>query len=720
MFVFDLINILLVITVLIYLLFAFFIFRKSKNRNNSNAYLVEIGAIILWTLAMIFYRSSPPEYALIWCRLLYAFATFTASGFLLFSIVFPYEETVRIRTFLLVLLLNVAVIFLVLHPSYVIKDVISPPSGEKIIIWGNLYFLYFLFISGFATSALFILFKKFRAAAGIAKLQIKYVFWGYLWASGLAMVTNLAMPWMGYFFQNWIGQIFTIAMVAFTAYAIVRFRLLGIRTIVSKIYIYFLIAVFAYSFFYFSVLIEELLFGSLYSMSALAFAPVMAFSFSILFLPTFKKIQKSSDVLFFSGYNPKKIIKDLAIKLSSVINLDELLVTLAEEFKRILATESIDVFVFDKNDRKQNTCISILRNKSKSLPIGGAICSSVLVLKKILVYEELSSRDNADLRLEMDRIKAQVVAPLISRQKVIGLIILGEKIEQESYSKEDIDFLEIISSQAAVAIENARLYKEVEDFNRTLQQKVDVQTKEIREKAEHLRKLMDMRSEFLDITSHQLRTPVTVIKGVLSMLEEGSIPPAKRKEFLRGAFEKSIKLGEIINDILRASEMDSERFELNLRPTDLNEILKKIQEDKLRTSQRKNITLKFRLPKKPLPPIMSDEKYIEQAIVNLINNSFQYTPKGSIAVSAEVLPKSVVIRVADTGIGIPKEDIPKLYSKFARAENAVQTYTDGSGLGLFIIRQIVDATPGAKIEIEKTEVGKGTTFALTLPIVKPS
>jgi signal transduction histidine kinase len=162
--------------------------------------------------------------------------------------------------------------------------------------------------------------------------------------------------------------------------------------------------------------------------------------------------------------------------------------------------------------------------------------------------------------------------------------------------------------------------------------------------------------------------------------------------------------------------MDTDRFTIRLQPVDLNELMKKVESEKMRSANTRNIKLIFNYPVEPMPPVLSDERYLEQALVNLINNALQYTMKGSITVSVTVEDDHVVIRVADTGIGIPEKDLTKLFHKFGRAENAVVTFTDGSGLGLYIIKKIVDANPGAKIEIEKTDVNKGTTFALTLPI----
>ncbi|MEI7497666.1 MAG: ATP-binding protein [Candidatus Falkowbacteria bacterium] len=579
---------------------------------------------------------------------------------------------------------------------------------------GKIYFLFPIYFSVIMLYSFGLDLFYYKKLNPLARNQVRFILFAGL-AGYLGGATNF-FPQLIHVYP--IGNYFVILYIVLVAYAIIRYRLMGIRTIISKIYIYFFVAVFAFTSFYLIILLDEIFWGGAYAPQSMLFSPIFSLAFALFFLPFFKKIQQTSDVLFFQGYNPKAILKDLALKLSSVIEIDELLQILNDEFKKILATEEIDVFFIPKNQKAKDYCISVLKNRSKTLRLGGQVCQKLLEHKKSIIRDEAENAGLIDLVKELDQIKAEVVSPLVIRQEVIGLIVLGEKIEQSPYTKEDIDFLQIISSQAAVAIENARLYQQVEDFNKNLQKKVDEQTKELRDKAEHMRKLMEMRSEFLDITSHQLRTPVTVIKGVLSMIEEGSIPPKKRKEFLRGAFEKSIKLGEIINDILRASEMDSEKFNLNVKPTDLNEILKRIQQDKIRTAEMKKIQLLFKLPQEPLPLVLGDEKYLEQAIVNLINNSFQYTAKGSVEVLAEVTKKNVIIRVADTGIGIPKKDFAKLFQKFARAQNAVSAYTDGSGLGLFIIKNIIDAIPGASIKIEKTEVDKGTTFAMTLPLAK--
>jgi signal transduction histidine kinase len=201
------------------------------------------------------------------------------------------------------------------------------------------------------------------------------------------------------------------------------------------------------------------------------------------------------------------------------------------------------------------------------------------------------------------------------------------------------------------------------------------------------------------------------------MLGEGSVPEDKKQQFLNSALAKSYKLEEVVDEILRASEMDSDKFEIDLRVVDLADILEQIYIDKKVLADEKGVELKFNLPKS-MPKILSDERYIKHAIRNLINNSLQYTKKGSIILSINLKKDLLEIVVSDTGIGIPKKDLPKLFKKFSRAKNAVDAYTDGSGLGLFIIKKIMDAHPGGQVHIKETTINKGTTISLVLPVAK--
>jgi len=261
----------------------------------------------------------------------------------------------------------------------------------------------------------------------------------------------------------------------------------------------------------------------------------------------------------------------------------------------------------------------------------------------------------------------------------------------------------------------------LEKFNEKLKDMVDEQTKDIQDKAEHLGKLLKMRSEFLDIASHQLRTPTSVIKGTLAMMKEGDMEKMSTEEkahFVEGMFQKSVKLESIINDILVASEMDTADFDIKVDDQiELDQFLEKEVKDHQFDAEEKKIALSFeKLSSGPFK-IKGNAKYLEQVVDNLLSNALKYTPQGLIKATIKNDKDSAIIAISDTGIGIPKEDLERIFNKFIRGKNACDAYTDGSGLGLFIIKRVMDRHIGSKVWVESEE-GKGSTFYLQFPLIE--
>ncbi len=263
----------------------------------------------------------------------------------------------------------------------------------------------------------------------------------------------------------------------------------------------------------------------------------------------------------------------------------------------------------------------------------------------------------------------------------------------------------------------------LEELTENLEERVDEQTRDIKNQTEHLKKLLQMRSEFLDIASHQLKTPVSVILGTASMFKEGNmakLPQDQQDKFIDNIFKKAKKLGSIISDILRASEMDTEEFKLEpetLKPIQMEEVIKRVYEDTKEEAQEKNLSLEVVKPPQPTSPVLINADYLEQAIFNLVDNAIKYTGKGYVKIILSEEQGKIIIKIEDSGIGIPAADQKKMFDKFARAKNARNMYTDGSGLGLFIIKKIMAAHQGGQISFSSQE-NKGTTFTITLPVYK--
>ncbi|MFA6272584.1 MAG: HAMP domain-containing sensor histidine kinase [Patescibacteria group bacterium] len=256
-----------------------------------------------------------------------------------------------------------------------------------------------------------------------------------------------------------------------------------------------------------------------------------------------------------------------------------------------------------------------------------------------------------------------------------------------------------------------------------LEDRVKEQTRDIQKKADRMMKLLEMRSEFLDIASHQLRTPTSVIKGTLAMLKDGDLDkmkPIEKAKFIDGMYQKSIKLEEIINDILMASEMDTAGDKVMKLGDkfDLTELVDEIIIQHVLDAKNKKLKLVWDKPDK-LMMMRGSLRYIEEAINNLLDNAIKYTNKGSVLVALTRKKRRALLTLQDTGIGIPIEDQDKVFKKFIRASNARSAYTDGSGLGLFIVKEIIDKHPGAKIWMESVE-NKGTKFCVEFNLLAES
>lgn len=329
---------------------------------------------------------------------------------------------------------------------------------------------------------------------------------------------------------------------------------------------------------------------------------------------------------------------------------------------------------------------------------------------------------------------------LFSRYLLISLVLVFLVVAMSFLVERDISKTLIVSIFLFILVYGYFFNKSTEDivgssFNEkkakeafkelsaTLKQRVDEQTKDLKHQAEHLQKLLTMRSEFLDIASHQLKTPVSVILGTASMFKEGcmdKLPKEQQAKFVGNIFYKAKKLSVIISDILRASEMDTDEFKLSeasIKPTQVEEIIKAVHEDLKPLAEEKQIKLQYQKSKQPVSQIMSSADFLEQAIYNLVDNAIKYTAKGSVKISLSEAGSRTIIKVEDTGIGIPEGDKKKMFDKFARAKNAVNMYTDGSGLGIFIVKKIVEAHKGGQIGFESEE-GKGTVFTISFPSVK--
>ena len=228
------------------------------------------------------------------------------------------------------------------------------------------------------------------------------------------------------------------------------------------------------------------------------------------------------------------------------------------------------------------------------------------------------------------------------------------------------------------------------------------------------------RDEFFSIASHELRTPLTAIRGNSEMLLDmymDKIQELDMKEMLTDIHSASIRLIGIVNDFLEVSRIEQGKIEFHIQKFDVREVIQKVIKDMSDMARRQNITLTFLAPKKTHSDARGDKSRVEQVLINLVGNAIKFTKKGGVSITVEGIGGFIKVSVTDTGIGISPENQTRLFRKFQQAGESMiaRDVTQGTGLGLYICHLLVSSM-GGTIGIEKSELGKGSTFAFTIPI----
>ncbi len=234
------------------------------------------------------------------------------------------------------------------------------------------------------------------------------------------------------------------------------------------------------------------------------------------------------------------------------------------------------------------------------------------------------------------------------------------------------------------------------------------------------KRIEKMKTEFVSIAAHQLRTPLSAIKWALKMLLDGDLGKVagEQKEFIQKTYKSNERMINLVNDLLDVSRIEEGRYLYKPVLADIKPICQSVINSHKVEIKRKRLRIEFNKPKEKLPRVRIDIEKITLAIQNLLENAIRYTPPGGkITISLLAGKKGIEFSIKDTGIGIPKEQQSRIFTKFFRGANAVRMETEGSGLGLFITKNIIEAH-GGKIWFESAK-GKGATFYFSLPAERP-
>jgi signal transduction histidine kinase len=383
-------------------------------------------------------------------------------------------------------------------------------------------------------------------------------------------------------------------------------------------------------------------------------------------------------------------IIEISCSLSSTLSLTPLLTHISQAACELTDTEASSILLVDRNTGELRFEAVTGRHSheisSMAVPVDQSIAGWVIQHGKPLVVEDPGSEPRFYRQLEEEihfETRSLMAVPLVVKGKLIGVLEVVNKRNDEPFSEEDQETLSILADQAAVAVENAVLFQQ-----------------------------SDQVAEIV----HEMRTPLTSIAGYAEIIQRDDISEEERRSFAGTIQREARRLSRLTQDFLDLARLETGRAFINPQPMSLEEVIQETIDLLHPQAEQQAVTLRLELDD-ALPTVRADRQRIHQALVNLLANAVKYCRAGdTVTVTAQTSADQVLIAVADTGPGIPKDGQRHLFEKFYRAAET-EELAEGTGLGLAITRKIVESH-GGRIWVE-SDVGAGTTFHIALPHEPP-
>jgi len=374
--------------------------------------------------------------------------------------------------------------------------------------------------------------------------------------------------------------------------------------------------------------------------------------------------------------------------INSTLNLDPLLHNIIQIATDLTATEASSILLLDKKTGELHfeaaTGIKGQEVKPIVVPLDKSIAGWVVKEGKPLLIPDVRKDPRHYHQVDdttQFSTRSILGVPLRVKDKVIGVLEVLNKVDDKEFTQDDVEALTILAAQAAIAIENARLFQQ---------------------------------SDLLSEVVHELRTPLTSIRGYSQMLLlTEDVGQGQKLEFAETIYREATRLGQIVNDFLDLARLESGRTHIAQEPVNMGEVISETLAILQPQAAERQVSIALQVPE-TLPILIGDPARLKQVMVNLVSNAVKYNHKGGrVDIEVQVGEDEFNVAVQDTGRGIAEEDLPHIFEKFYRVDDPEQQIK-GTGLGLSIAKHIVEVHGGA-MSVQSVW-GQGSTFAFTLPL----
>lgn len=607
---------------------------------------------------------------------------------------------------------------------------------------GPFYIPFTIFFFGLVIYSHIELWRAYKKAYGLQKVQIKYFFFGMLFSfagGGLSFLPVYSIDLYPYF--N-IASCFYIFIVGYT---ILKYRLMDIRVAITRSIVYAILVTVVMAAFSFVTLLGAQYVTPHSRIGQVGLVGIASFIIVLLLHPLKLWLGKLTNRIFFkAAIHYPRATKQITDVINEEIELYPLIQRLTHGLEKELRVSRVQVLLpvgehifFAPEEMDSPHADDMGSRATQHAPITGATRRSDVLSKPLLQYlihtHDVITLDELDRRVmdatsmrekkrfqgmrdRLERIRGEVIVPIVDQQELVALVVLQRKLSGESFSEEDIQLLQVIAPQIASGLQKARLYQEAKEFTIKLKREVERATADLRTANEKLKALDRVKSEFMSIASHQLRTPLTGIIGYLDMMTHGDFGDlaSEQKPIIHDVLDASQRLARLVNTFLNVTRIEAGRFTINYATAPFRELITSMVTQLQPAAEKKHLQLIY-VPT-TLPIVEVDIDKMKDVIGNLIDNAIKYTDQGSITVRAAATASTIRFSVQDTGIGIAKGEVKQLFHKFVRGEGGTTINPNGAGLGLYIAKKIVEGHHG-RIWAESNGAGKGASFFVEIPIL---
>ena len=378
-------------------------------------------------------------------------------------------------------------------------------------------------------------------------------------------------------------------------------------------------------------------------------------------------------------------ILEISRELTSTRNLHNLLLKIISVATELTDTEASSLLLADPKTGQLyfEAATGVAENALLGIPVPleGSIAGWIFQKGEPLVIDDVSKDPRFYRQVDLItsfQTRSILGVPLKVQDRVIGVLEVLNKRDSAPFTDEDLEILGALAAQAAVAIENARLFEQ---------------------------------SDLLADLAHEIRTPLTSIIGYTRLLLEQELAPETARQFIETIHREAVRLNNLVSDFLDLARLEAGRIRLQKRPIHLKYLVEEAVATLRPEAEARDIRIKTDVPM-GLPPVLADEQHLLRVLLNLLSNAIKYNrPGGEVEITARRLDDRVSVSVRDTGIGIAPEELPYIFEKFYRG--SAEGSSTGAGLGLSIAKRIVEAH-GGTITVQSTP-GEGSVFTFTIP-----